>query len=194
MMSFETFAKCVELFRDHCDNTNTLRLHNFGEAALHPELPRLIRHAREQGVRCSFFTNGMRSRKQAVEREYWQGLADAGLETVDFSAHAMSAKEFQGVIRDVLVVGRVFDPAPENLGTWAGQVGPNEIPIPEPCIFQRKDAFVVLWDGRISSCCLDVEGQFKGLHVDDLLAGRRYEFRPIPLCRTCSSMRHEERL
>jgi hypothetical protein len=39
MMSFDTFKKCVELFKVS-ENRNTLRLHNFGEALLHPELPK----------------------------------------------------------------------------------------------------------------------------------------------------------
>ncbi len=193
-MSFDTFRKCVDLFKDHCDNRNTLRLHNFGEVALHPELPQFIQYARTEGVACSFFTNGMRSRKEPIGRGYWQELSDAGLETVDFSAHVMTEEEFRTIVEGIVRIGRVYDPKPEVLGTWAGQVGPPEIPLAKPCIFERMDAFVVLWDGRISSCCLDVEGQFKGLHVDDLLAGRRYRFASIPLCSTCSSMRHEEML
>jgi len=194
LMTFATFRKCVELFKNHCDNVATLRLHNFGEVTLHPELPEFIRYARAEGVRCSFFTNGMRSRTQPHTERYWRELADAGLETVDFSAHVMSTSEFRATTGNRVVIGRVYDPGAVVPGSWAGQVGPAETPVPEPCIFQRMSALVVLWDGRISSCCLDVEGQFEGLHVDDLLAGRRYRFTPIPLCSTCSSMRHEEAL
>src|SRR5687767_12820263 len=122
LMSAETFGKCVELYR-RSENKNELWLHNFGEAVLHPQLPDFIAYAKERGVSCSFFTNGMRNKKDAVERETWARLAGAGLERVSFSAHQMTADDFHRVVDGLLVVDKVFDPVPANLKTWAGQVG-----------------------------------------------------------------------
>lgn len=193
LMSFDTFRKCVDLYK-MCDNRNNLRLHNFGEVLLHPQLPAFIRYADERGIKCSFFTNGLTTKKTPFSREFWLNLADHGLETVDFSAHELPTEEFQKIVGGVINIGRVFDPKTRTLGTWAGQTGPPETPSLEPCLFERMNAVVVLWDGRISSCCLDVEGQMRGLHIDDLLSGKLYRFAPISLCNNCSSMRHREDL
>jgi Radical SAM superfamily len=193
MMSFDTFKKCVELFKVS-GNRSTLRLHNFGEALLHPELPKFLSYAAGEGVECSFFTNGVSTKGQAFSREFWQNLANHGLKTVDFSAHALSVDTFSEMTNGLIKIGRVFDPKTRTLGTWAGQTGPPETPVPEPCLFERMNAMVILWDGRVSSCCLDVEGKRSPLWIDDLLRTKRYEFEPIHLCSSCSSMRHEEDL
>lgn len=38
-----------------------------------------------------------------------------------------------------------------RLGTAsARRPGPAEAPIPEPCLFERKNTFMVLWDAHIS--------------------------------------------
>jgi hypothetical protein len=192
-MSFDTFKKCIELY-GMSRNKNSLRLHNFGEVLLHPQLPIFLRHAADQGIKCSFFTNGLTMQNVPFSREFWQTLADNGLETVDFSAHQLPLEDFTHIVNGVIKIGRIFDPKNRVLGTWAGQTGPPESPIAEPCIFEKMDAMVVLWDGRISSCCLDVEGQMRQVHIDDLLQGKTYKFSPIALCNTCASMRHDESL
>lgn len=192
-MSLETFRKCLTLFR-MCANRNALRLHNFGEVLMHPQLPEMISEARAAGVEVSFFTNGVGPDRQPFPRSYWRLLATAGLRTVDFSSHELAVVEFSAIVNGLISIGRVFDPRVQVLGTWAGQTGPAEDPISEPCLFDRETALVVLWDGRISSCCLDVEGQRSELWIDDVLQARAYQFEPIELCRSCASMRHHEDL
>jgi Radical SAM superfamily len=192
-MSFETFAKCVQLYR-MADNRNELFLHNFGEVLLHPELCGFLRYAADLGVKCSFFTNGVDGKRQPFTRAFWQKLADHGLERVDFSSHALTVEQFREITDGVVRVGNVFDPKLVKLGTWAGQVGAAEVPTSQPCLFERRNALVVLWDGRISSCCLDVEGRRSPLWIDDLLQGTPYRFEPISLCNTCSQMRDDEEM
>ena len=171
-----------------------MTMHNFGEPTLHPDLPEMISLARSEKVLCTFFTNGLVSDGRPLPRSYWQKLADHGLESVNFSAHGLSTEAFQNIIEGVVVMGRVFDPRARTLGTWAGQTGPPEVPVEDACIFRRMNAFVVLWDGRISGCCLDVEGAPAQLTVDELLKKRDYAFSKIPLCKACASMRHDELL
>lgn len=161
---------------------------------MHAKLGEFIAYAAREGVRCSFFTNGVDSQNRLFSRKRWQQLADQGLETIDFSAHQVDVETFATHMGDIVRIDRVFDPQRRELGTWAGQTGEPEIPVVESCLFEKKDAFVVLWDGRISSCCLDVEGQLEQMFIDDLLSGRPYRFSSISLCSTCSSMRHEESL
>lgn len=190
-MDDDTFAKCVELYT-RSDNVGPLYLHNFGEVTLHPRLPELLELARSRGVECSFYTNGMATRTTPQTREYWERLAAAGLRSVDFSSHALPVEEFRAIVDGVVEVKKTFDPQVRKLGTWAGQTGPKEEPVPEPCLFERDNAVVILWDGRVSVCCFDVEGRRQGLTVDDLLRTGTYEFAPIPLCGGCGSMRHVE--
>jgi Radical SAM superfamily len=192
-MAFDTFKQCVTLFRQS-ENVNSLRLHNFGEVLLHPHLATFLEYAAAQGVECSFFTNGLSMKGVPFSRDEWQTLADHGLKTVDFSAHALSTQEFASIVEGIVTIGRVFDPKTRVLGSWAGQTGAPEVPVAEPCIFERLNAVVILWNGQLSSCCLDVEGGFKAMHISDILSGAQYRFRPIELCNSCASMRHEEQL
>lgn len=104
LMSLDTFKQCVALFKSSM-NRNTLRLHNFGEVLLHPELPTFLRYAAGQGVECSFFTNGLTMRGVPFDREFWKNLADHGLKTVDFSAHKMSAELFSSIIDGIITIG-----------------------------------------------------------------------------------------
>ena len=193
LMSQETFTKCLQLFKQ-CKNTGPLFLHNFGEPLLHPKLPEMIAIAKQQGIECSFFTNGVRRPGQPFSDGTWRKLAQAGLRRVDFSAHHYSETEFRAITQGIIEVHTVFDPQENKLGTWAGQVGQPEQPDDRACLFEREQAFVILWDGRISTCCLDVEGQDQGqtLWVDDLLTQKHYDFAPITLCSNCNSMREHE--
>lgn len=192
-MSLETFDKCLRLFR-MCYNRNTLRLHNFGEVLMHPRLPEMVAAATAAGIEVSFFTNGVGMDRLPFPAAYWKRLATAGLRTVDFSSHGLSLEEFRTAVDGLISVGRVFDPREKVLGTWAGQCGLAESPTSEPCLFARDSAFVVLWDGRVSSCCLDVEGQRSSLWIDDVLCSGAYGFEPMSLCGSCASMRHYEDL
>jgi len=190
-MSQETFAKCVRLYK-MSQNRYPLFLHNFGEVLLHPKLPELLRHARAEGVECSFYTNGVRPNGQPYDRDVWRNLADCGLKRVAFSAHALSIGQFRSAVRGVVQVTSIWDPKESPRDTWAGQVGQEhgqdgqgETPRVGPCIFERENAFVVLWDGRISSCCIDVEGRRSPLTVDEVLENGGYMFEPISLCDGC---------
>jgi len=192
-MSFDTFIKCIKLYK-LCGNESPLVLHNFGEVLLHPEIEKFISYANQNNVECTFFTNGINVDKKPFDSLFWKKLSKFGLKSVNFSSHAISLKEFQKLLNGFIKIGRVFNPRKNKLGTWAGQTGKPEIPITKPCIFERENALVVLWDGRISSCCLDVEGTCDELWIDEILENKMYKFRRINLCNSCSSMRHHEKL
>jgi hypothetical protein len=130
-------------------------------------------------------------------------LAAAGLTLLCVSDHTGGEiARIRGLIESRglgIDVGDTFRPRRGTLHTWAGQV-PAEPPTRRgrdaeggPCIFQRESAVVVLWDGRINVCCIDVEG--RGVHgvVDDYLDDpTRYAFEPIALCQGCGLMRGDE--
>ena len=190
-MSFDTFKKCIELYKI-CKNTSELVLHNFGEALLHPQLPQFIKYADQKGVKCIFFTNGVMPNKVPFDRDVWKNLAEHGLEKVKFSAHELSTEEFLQITDGLIEVTRTFEPKKQKLGTWAGQVGLADVSLDLPCIFERENAFVVLWNGRISSCCQDVEGRRSELWIDDVIRDGFYQFESISLCKSCGVMREHE--
>jgi len=83
---------------------------------------------------------------------------------------------------------------------WAGQVqidqrkGQEHFRNDVPCIFERQNAFVILWNGDIAACCIDYEGKSVEHNIDDLLNGFPYKYKEFSLCGKCDLMRGEETL
>lgn len=198
LMSWPTFEKSIELLI-HCGQ-RTAYLHNFGEPLLHPDLVEFVRHCSTRGVSASFFTNGVLLGHDALRR-----LADAGLRFLCLSEHTKGEfNKVRTLVEDggyPIEIRDTFRPERRTLHSWAGQVRARHADDDGdgitlgPCIFQRHDAAVVLWDGRINVCCIDADGkQTRGTVEDFLVDPSRYRFQPIPLCGTCSLMRGEEDL
>lgn len=198
-MARQTFEKSIELLL-RCGQ-RTAYLHNFGEPLLHPDVVDFVRHCTDRQVEASFFTNGILLTHELVGQ-----LADAGLRYLCVSEHTRGeVQRVERLIEETGVPVQIrdrFKPGREQLHTWAGQVthGRGTLPLHPsegagPCMFERQQAAVILWDGRISVCCIDVEGQGERGTVDDYLANdASYGFAPIPLCRGCSLMRGAEDL
>lgn len=198
LMSEEIFEKSIELLI-RCGQKKAF-LHNFGEPLLHPGLSCFIEKAIRRGVVCSFFTNGMLLEKDSISR-----LVMAGLGEICVSGHVPGEIErIQELIANEglpIKITDVFRPTKEGNHSWAGQVLRQKVAFtniqPEsllpPCVFERENAVVVLWDGRINTCCIESEGEGVLGTVDDfLLNGLDYTFQPVRLCSTCTLMRGEE--
>lgn len=199
LMSHEVFEKTLELLI-RCGQ-RTAYLHNFGEPLLNPEVADFVRLCTTRGVAASFFTNGVLLTDTVLAE-----LAAAGLRFLCVSEHTKG--ELQRV-RQLVEAGAhpieirdTFRPVRPALHNWAGQV-PRRLakgmPVTGaalgPCLFEREDAAVVLWDGRVNVCCIDVEGRGVQGTVDDYLADpARYGFLPIALCEGCTLMRGAEDL
>jgi len=198
-MTWETFAKSLELLI-RCGQ-RTAYLHNFGEPLLHPNGVGFVRRCTERGVTASFFTNGVLVTAKVLEE-----LADAGLQFLCVSEHTRGeAARVRRLIADgglPIEVRDTFRPVRGALHTWAGQVTSRAaVGFAHPsegvgaCLFERQDAAVILWDGRVNLCCIDVEGHGVQGTVDDYLPDpSRYRFRPADLCAGCTLMRGEEDL
>lgn len=65
-----------------------------GEATLRPELPEMIRYARELDMRVNLITNGMRCTPELVGR-----LAEAGLHSAQVSVEGTCAEVHEGITR-----------------------------------------------------------------------------------------------
>lgn len=192
-MDLSIFKKVVALAKK-CGQSS-LYLHNFGEVALHPNLVEFIRYAREEGVECSFFTNGVLFTEELIKTLY-----SAGLRKISISNHVSNAdvlvRELIEKANVPILIDDVYDVGVRH--NWAGQIPETECdhvcqPNDEPCIFERQNAFVVLWNGDIASCCIDCEGVSKHYTVDDLL-NNDYVFIRSRLCNSCDLMRGDEEL
>jgi hypothetical protein len=192
-MTMETFAKCIELVKrsDNPERQGNQRLHlnHFGEPLLNPLLPQFVSHASSRNVEVSLATNGVDHNKNLFSRDLWRELAEAGLKSVVISCHVKSETELRDHIGDLVDIGWVFKPTPDQLHTWAGQVhlerfNQKYLKIPDiPCDYQMHNMFAVTWDGKIAACCYDIEGRVS-LSVDDVL-NEAFVFRRISLCDTC---------
>lgn len=200
LMSWSTFKNSIELLL-RCGQ-HTAYLHNFGEPLLHPELIGFVRHCTERDVNASFFTNGTLLDGEVLDR-----LASAGLRTLCVSEHTRGELDrVRSLIAEggfPIAISDTFRPVRTELHSWADQVSRKrptrgEVSTPDqlgPCVFERRRAAVVLWDGRVNVCCIDAGGRGTRGHVDDyLLDPDSYEFQPIPLCLSCTLMRGDEDL
>jgi len=70
-----------------------VRLFNFGEPLLHPQLPEMVRYCRTANLNVRFQTNGLLLNADMCDR-----LLDAGLEYLGVSINALTAGEY-GVMR-----------------------------------------------------------------------------------------------
>ena len=157
-MTFENFKKVVALAKK-CGQT-LLYLHNFGEVLIHPHLAEFINYAHKKGVQCSFYTNGVLFTEELIKDLY-----NAGLRRISVSNHVKDAdivvKELIRKANVPMVIDEVYTVSLRH--NWAGQIEDTECDYvcknnPSPCIFQRENAIVVLWNGDISACCIDCEG------------------------------------
>ena len=169
-MSIEVFNK-VLMLANKCGQ-KIIYLHNFGEPLLHPKLELFIKTATRNGIECSFYTNGLLLDSSRIDSLY-----EAGLRTISISNHIKGTSE--KVLEEMkkskysLNIEEIYEPV--FIHNWCGQIqydGCTHIcsVASEPCIFEKQDAFVVLWNGNISSCCIDCNGLSCSLSIDDLLA------------------------
>jgi hypothetical protein len=192
-MSMETFMKCMELVKRSENPSRNGRkfiwLNHFGEPLLNPILPDFISYAKSCGIEVSFATNGVDRNRNLFPRSLWKQLGKAGLKGVILSAHIRSEEVLREHIKDIVKVIGVWTPKKENFHDWAGQVNMSGFKIKEinepdcPCDYNTNNMFVVAWDGRLTSCCYDIEGQV-GLSVDNVLEND-FLFHENSLCAGC---------
>lgn len=193
MMSLDTFKK-VLILAQKCEQ-NSLYLHNFGEPLLHPNLELFIQMARDKGIECSFYTNGILLDSKKIDSLY-----HAGLRKISISNHVkgISDKVIEEMKKSYnsLDIEEIYNPT--FLHDWCGQVkfeGCTHYCSKSkfPCIFEKQNAFVILWNGDIASCCLDCMGECD-ITVDELIGERSYKFKKNKLCLNCDLMRGDELL
>lgn len=93
-MSMELYKKIVDDICGFPDKLRMLRIAQHGEPLLHPELPEMIRYAKEKGVSdfIEIVTNGSKLNPQLNTK-----LVESGLDRIRISIEAVSAEGYQEI-------------------------------------------------------------------------------------------------
>lgn len=192
-MTFETFKASVEAVRRSANPEYKGRkfvfLNHFGEPLLNPMLADFISYAVCHGVEVTFATNAVDHNKNLFPRQLWEELASAGLKIVEISTHAKSESTIRRHIGDLVGIRSVWKPIKGLMHDWAGQVEVQaskriEFELPSrPCDYEEHNMFAIAWDGRIASCCYDVEAR-TGIHIANVLEDG-FKFRSVSICMNC---------
>ena len=158
-----------------------INLHGIGEPLLNPLIVDMVKFAtsRVPDVKFRLCTNG-----KALTRDLCSKLSQAGLYSLDITDHdaATTARvlEFREDYFPRGNIARGFSTLPH---TWAGQVGWYKSKENTRCVNQDHGLAVVLWDGQVTTCCLDAFNTNVFGHVDEDIT--KLEFKPLALCKTC---------
>jgi radical SAM protein with 4Fe4S-binding SPASM domain len=101
-MSLELFRKIIDEARHFVQDVN---LHHRGEPLLNPELPAMIRYAREAGLRVRFHSNGT-----LLDADRTEGILEACPDLISFSIDGFE-KEAYEVVR----IGATFEKTQANV-------------------------------------------------------------------------------
>lgn len=94
MMELDLFKKIVDDLKSFDHKIKKIKIGNHGEPSLHPDLPAMIRYARESGTAeiIELFTNASK-----LEQKLNQSLIDAGLQRINISLEGLSDERYQQV-------------------------------------------------------------------------------------------------
>jgi radical SAM protein with 4Fe4S-binding SPASM domain len=94
MMSQTMFKKIVDELSAFDQKIKKIKIGNHGEPTLHPELPAMIRYARDSGTAeiIELFTNASQ-----LEPKLNQALIDSGLQRINISLEGLSDERYQQV-------------------------------------------------------------------------------------------------
>lgn len=164
-------------------------LHHFGEPLLHPRLSDRLRQVAAHGLDMQISTNGV-----LLERA-WDVLRDVSAQiklmlsvhqwSDDPSKYRLALAAFQRRAEGTnlaILPAYNFDGSDYSFHSWAG--GQDVDWDARGCPFVRYNAAVILWDGRIASCCVDHEGQTAVRNIVDADA-LSHRTRPWSACATC---------
>ena len=170
LMSMETFHKVMDWVRYFVEKgtQKELNLFGIGEPTLNPNLVEMVRIARKNlpyNLPVHTNTNG-----NTMTDELASQLKDAGITHVDVTGHdALKAAMAIRYLRKYRIFGVLsadFMLTPNN---WAGQVDwpttdysdffKTPVPCVYPCPWINRGQVMVMWDGRVTRCCLDASAR-----------------------------------
>ena len=183
-MTMELFHRALEWvqFYIHEGTQNELVLHGLGESTMHPNFSEMIREARRVLVNkpILFSTNGVSLTEEHVKACKLYGIGvHVSLHRPEKVAPATSLLRKHNVpalVHANFAIGNAMD--------WAGQVDWEvTTPTRDLCRWLAEGWGLVLSDGRITTCCLDTEGDGIIGNINDDI-GHLY-VKPYKLCEKC---------
>ena len=189
-MSEEVFDRVVDLLVAlEQDSVNIIF---YGESTLHPRLLEYCKKLNDNNILPCLTTNG-----DYLTKELILELSTIKLKELVISPHAplerrnslLEQCKISGIESVRLEEEYIEEDATLNLRS------DREVPqkLIEKCPFLVKERAVVLWDGRVTACCVDYDGLgvFSNVFDPNIL-----ELKPIPFksCNTCDLIRKINRL
>jgi len=163
-MSVDTFAEVLRVA-----SNKVMALHHFGEPLLNPDLDTIVGLAAASGLEAGFSTNGRLLNQERLNRLANAGLRWCRIHTDPFGVRAASFVTPQHFELTEHSIEADNGAEKKERVSFSGAVkGPAAACGCERCSFVLKPWVVVLWDGRIATCCHDVHG-----------------LRSYDLCKTC---------
>jgi len=94
MMDTSIFKSCVDDLKKFPTKVKKIKIGNHGEPTLHPDLPEMIKYARDANVAeiVEIFTNGSR-----LNPKLNQDLVDAGLQRMNISVEGLTAESYKRI-------------------------------------------------------------------------------------------------
>lgn len=176
-MSKDTFNKVMTLV-EMAPEKHPIAFHNFGEPLMHPQIMEYLTIAKDHVPFVRMSTNAV----MLTDHRIYQ-LKETGIDELVISLHQPVPDHIIQLAQDVLPKVTVYGRTEEENHDW-GKTH-DGVSYGQKCVFRDFNTYVVLWDGSINTCCIEAEKQLQ-LTVDDLIDGAEYEFKDIPLCKTCT--------
>lgn len=94
MMDLDVFKSCVDDLRKFPQKIKKIKIGNHGEPTMHPDLPQMIKYAREANVAdvVEIFTNGSR-----LNPRLNQELVDSGLQRMNISVEGLTVESYKRI-------------------------------------------------------------------------------------------------
>lgn len=191
VMTIQTFVKAIEwvkyyerkgAYREHNDATLVdINLHGIGECLLNPHIVDMVRYAVKTipQVKFRLCTNGI-----LLTEKLCSQLAKAGLYSLEITDHNAKVTARVLSFRERYFangnVARGFATLPHD---WAGQVKWYKSWEEWECLHLKYGLGVILWDGSITTCCLDAFNINVFGHIDQDIS--LLEMKSGELCKTC---------
>jgi hypothetical protein len=183
-MSWETFEKALKWVKYFLELglQRELSFTGIGESTMHPQFPAMLQAARALNVNMPivFSTNGLPTFTEEIASLCQQlnvGVM-VSLHRPEVAGKSIEIAKKYGVLK---YVNTQFADSAFN---WAGQVDNWYVSAPKlTCEYLRSGWGVVLFDGKITTCCLDAENKGVVGTVDD--APGSLKIKPFSLCANC---------
>ena len=94
MMDVDVFKKCVDDLKRFPEKIKKIKIGNHGEPTLHPDLPEMIRYARDSQVAdvIEMFTNGSKLCPSLNQK-----LVDSGLQRINISVEGLTQESYKKI-------------------------------------------------------------------------------------------------